>query len=684
MDDFVAGVGPLFGPDFVVVTVNDETGVPYSLQVYPDAHNPQLKEAGLPTQYYFQPASVYLAKKETAPNEFDFSINVFKGFATGETALGVPAGTAAGGDVEAGGGYCSFSTTFAIPDSVIANAVQKIKASDHPAPPGRLQAFFNTQPSDPDPRLGLVPITENLVTIEVPDLAKATAGSNAPMYISAQTTNKGSIEAHGRSAFLVTMNEQAAGAIVGGLKGGVPPFVVHNQLKESFYINGVTATVHVDVDKVYDSFSAAVSAGGFLGIDSFAASYSYSNSVLSGGITTEIDENGNVVDDKMKDWITQKTDEMRTAAINLVKEDIFDWDPSKVDTQASTDRGWFSSLFGGSSVSLKADYQRRSIKFDQTLVLNESVAYESDVQGTLNDLADAVKANPDKYIAISDIFEYFQKIQIAPTCGINFGEVLPDGTDLRDPIVEAQLEAGYPDFDQPLGADNKPNLRILAEGLHYVPGSANPTGGVQPVIWTKDNPHDIVNVAWLRLDKPIAQWPTDQVFLRRRLVYDGTDPRVDLSPGVGAPGEGGLTVQLEEASSDHAPNLTASAVGYVFVHILLDKSLPKSNITVTITPSIGSRNGPPLVVTSASQKNILWEIFSDKYINETQFSYTVDVEVTGPNFTDDPVTWSTPAPVVVQVPAGRVKYINPLRVQLPPPPQDKVAIINDYIKNTQA
>jgi hypothetical protein len=682
MDDFVAGVGPLFGPDFVIVEVNDDTGTQYSLQVYPDAHNPELKAAGLPTQYYFEPAMVYLAKKLTSPNDFDFGITVFKGLATGETAIGVPPAPP-GGDIEAGGGYCSFTTTFAIPDSVIPKAIQAIKAGTYSGTPApRLLPFLNFQQNDPDPRLGIVPITQNDVTIEVADLAKASDGSKAPMFISAQGNGKGSIEMHGRSAFLVTMNEEAAGAIVGGLKNGVSPFTVHNVLKESFYINGVTATVHIDVDKVYDSFSAAISTGGFLGIDSFSASYAYSNTVLTGGITTQIDENGNVVPQQMKDWITQKVDEMRKVAMDLVKEEIFDWDPSKGDTQASTDRGWWSSIFGGSSVALKSNYQRRSIKFDQTIVLNESFSVDNDVSGTLNDLASAVKTNPDKYIAIVDIFEYFKKVQVAATCAINFGEILPDGTNLHDPVIEAQLEAGYPDINQPVGANNQPNLQILGEGFHYTLASTNTSNQVQPVIWSKDNPQDIVNIAWLRLDNSIAQWPTDQVFLRRRLVYDGEDPRVDISPAIGMPGGGGLSVQLEENSTDHAPILTAGAVGYVFVRFMLDRVLPKSNITVTITPTIGTRSGPPLAITNANQTNALWEIFSDKYINNTNFTYTVDVEVTGPNFTDNPVSWSTPAPVQVNVPAGRLKYINPLHIQLPPPPQDQVATINDYIKNT--
>lgn len=38
----------------------------------------------------------------------------------------------------------------------------------------------------------------------------------------------------------------------------------------------------------------------------------------------------------------------------------------------------------------------------------------------------------------------------------------------------------------------------------------------------------------------------------------------------------------------------------------------------------------------------------------------------------------------VPIPAGRVKYLNPLPIPLPPTPPDKVAVINSYTLNTPA
>jgi hypothetical protein len=70
-------LGPLFGPDFILVTVNDDTKTPYQLEIYPDANNTLLKANGLPQQFYFVPQRIYLAKKQDSPQDFDFGMLLF-------------------------------------------------------------------------------------------------------------------------------------------------------------------------------------------------------------------------------------------------------------------------------------------------------------------------------------------------------------------------------------------------------------------------------------------------------------------------------------------------------------------------------------------------------------------------------------------------------------------------------
>ena len=665
--DFLSGLGPLWGPDFVLLTVTD-AGAEYHLQVYPDANNPQLKAAHLQTLYYFQPSSVYLANRVDSPQDFDFGMTLFKGLLTSDRDIGVPSA-----DQEVGGGWCTFSTTFAIPDGVIAQAIQQLQTRDHPAPNPRLAPYFNQAAGDPAPALGIVDISADDVTINVTGLAQATPGS----VIEAAGTGKGSVEASGRNSFLVTFNEIAAGAIAGSLKaGGAAPFMIQCSLKEQFYLQACTIAVTVDVDKVYDSVSFALSTGGSLAINNATLNSAYANMQANGGIVTDITMDSGVLTDDQKKWIQGNVDTLRQQAFDLVKSDIFDWNPSTGETAATADRGSLASLFGGSSVSLKANYQRRGIQYTNTIHLSETIAVDSEISGTLDDLMPAVKANLDKYLAIVDIGEFFQKVQVAATCGVSFNTKLPDGTDVSDPIQSVQLVPSYPDFNQPLNADGTPNL-VPAEGYSFTIGSTQqPTGAATPLIWTAANANQAFNAAWLRLAKDVKRWSSSNVRLTQTLVYNGDDPRVALASG-------GVTwTDQRDSETEHAPILTASAVGYVYGHFVLDRVLPKSNLTLTVTLKIGDRTDT-LTVTKANQNNILWEIFSDKFFNESSFTYSIQVEVAGPSFTDNPVNYQHASPVTVPVPLGRIKYLNPFKLELPPCPDDQVATVNDYITRYQ-
>lgn len=671
MSDITAPLGPLFGPDFVLITVNDATGQQYQLQVYPDANNIALKSAGIATQYYFQPSRVYLAKKQDAPADFDFGMTVFKGLMTSEDTLGVAGLPTSGGQSEAGGGFCTFSTTFAIPETVIANVINILKSHTHTPPVPRIAGLFNFTQNDPDPLLGMVDVIANDVLISIPDLKNAT-GQALPMFISAQGSGKGSIEAQGFSSFLVTCNQFAAGAIAGSLMNGVSPFIVACNLKEQFYINGVTVIVTVDADKSYDQFSAAVSIGGFLGIDSATFNYAYSNMLTSGAIVTDYSGNEGVLSDAMKKMIDDQVDQMRKAALDAIKTEIFDWNPTQ-DTPASTDRGIFSEVFGGSSVSLKASYQHRGLKFSQTVSLNETITLNSNIMGDINDLLPAVKANVSKYLAIVDIGNFFQKIQIAGRSSIVFSETLADGTNLHDPIQSVQLQASYPDFDTPVGQNNQPNLKTLANGFHYTIGQMNPGAAGELAIWTKDNASDIINIAFLRLAADLPIWPANQVQITTTLVYDPSDPRVELS-------NGGTTISQTLLTQSHTPIISPEQVGYLFVRFASFPILPKDNIVLTLTCTIGSRTDI-ITINRANQKNAIWEIYSDKYSNITSFQYTVQVQVAGPNFTDPVVQWQSPNPITVSLPPGRLKYIKLFSLSLPPAASGQLATINSYIAN---
>ena len=528
----------------------------------------------------------------------DFSVTQFVGLMTEEDTLGVSSAPTTGGDVELGGAFISFSTTMAVPDSVVAAALAKLKAQDHPPAPPRILSLFTRGPADLAPLLGIVPIVDNKVTIEVPQLS---TNSKSPLFISAQGAGQGSIEAAGISSFLVTCNEFAAGAIVGSLRAGQSPFTVHYNLTLMFYINACHIDVHIDVDKVFDQFSGAVAVkAGFFQAD---LSAKYLDCETSGGISTTITMNGAAMDPDIKTMVDKQSQDMQDKAWDMVKNEIFNWQPTS-DTPASASTG----ACGGAGVTLKSNYQKHGIKFDNTLDLNTVISKLDTVSGTLSELQSSIKTNLSKYLAIVDVGSAFQKIQVAATAYIDFSTA-----DTADPISAAMIEVSYPDLDTSgniqLAANGTPNLKTLGEGFHYTPTAVNLAAPSTLARWTRDNPNDIINIPFLRLRQDAPQWKADQIKVVKTLIYHSDDARVDLSTG-------GTQYQVTTIGTDNKPRVSPDEVGYIYVNFVLDRRLV-SNETVTLTITIGTRTDTLTIQAQGmTHPSAVWQVWSDKYFSQ--------------------------------------------------------------------
>jgi len=666
----VQPLGPLFGPDFLLITVQDANSGNFELEVFPDANNPTLKANGLPMQYYYMPKSLYLAKKEDNSGDFDFSVTLFKGLMTSEDTLGVSGMQTSGGEADAGGAFVAFSTTMAVPDSVVASALAMLKAQQHDPPPPRIANLFARDASDPAPLLGVVPIADNQVTIEVPQLPGA-GDDKSPWFISAQGKGQGSIEASGISSFLVTCNQEAAGAIVGALKAGNSPFTVHYKLTEMFYMNACQIQMNIDVDKVFTQFSGAVNANfGFWQAD---LSANYQSCVTSGAITTIINENEVAVDADLKKMIDTQVGDMQTKAWDLVKNEIFDWQP-KPDDPAKADAG----PCGGAAVALKFGYQKHGVHFTQNWTLNDTVTKLDDKSGTLNELEPAIKADLNKYLAIVDIGEFFQKLQVAATANIDFSTA--DKT--ADPIASASIEVSYPILDTSgsaqVGSDGKPVLKTLGDGFHYTPSAINLSAPSTLARWTADNPSDIINISFMRMGPGSTNWDPNQVVITKKLEYHTDDPRVDLSTGT-------PEMVVTTTGNDHTPVIGPADVGYIYVLFSLDRRIAP-NETVTLVVTLGSRTDTlTLVATDPLQHpQVAWQVWSDKYFNEAVAKVQINVDVAPPpsDFTSSSVTWSGNQAVAVGV--GRIKRIVPCTISVPPCPDPvKAALAAKFTLETQ-
>jgi hypothetical protein len=384
MPNIAFPAGPIFGPAPVVIGVRGDAAS--SIDIYPDARNAELKAAGNPAQYYFRPRRISLAQRQSSP-DVDFSMTALLKHAVGSSHL------------EYIGGSCTFYCTLALPRAVNTDIINNLMNHNHADPPARVEALFNYRRGDPTPGLRMVPVSHSAVSCVVAHPRTGTA----PISMSVQHSGTGSIEMQGRNTFLVSCTPTAVEEIVTNLRDGTaPPFVIRNVLTEQFDTGPTTLTadLEVDVDKLYEAFSAVIPLGGRLARDA-TADVIYQTGISVGAIHADFSEVNDVqVDSHLKTWMND-TDAIKKTVFGMVKEQLFDLSPNESAEQGQSDATWWDNVFD--KVTLKNDHAKTGVFLRRTLTLHGVISVEQTVEGNLNELAVVAKAELDKYLTVVDV-----------------------------------------------------------------------------------------------------------------------------------------------------------------------------------------------------------------------------------------------------------------------------------------
>ena len=105
---------PHYGAGSVEVLTKDDKGADFAVLFAPDPNNNELREAGLPMQFYYYPKAPRLAKH--SDGRYKFSMQVFKGTADEGTVIG------AEGLEEEAGAFASLTSTIDIPEPLLKQA----------------------------------------------------------------------------------------------------------------------------------------------------------------------------------------------------------------------------------------------------------------------------------------------------------------------------------------------------------------------------------------------------------------------------------------------------------------------------------------------------------------------------------------------------------------------------------
>lgn len=670
MADLLAPLGPLFGPNFQLITVKPQQQnggnatsdeLSYALQIYADALNPELKEAGLQTHYYYQPSRAYLARRQDNPEDYDFGVFIFKGLMSQASTIGA---NDEDGIMETGGGWCVFTTTFAVPDWVLADALKQLQereGSAHGDDPGVMEKYFNYDPTKnmPVPNLGMVPVIRSSTALSVPKLE---GNAQVPMTFTAQGMGKGSIEAHGFNSFHVSCDQWAAGAMAASIDEGVAPFTIHNELEELFYTTETRIEIVVDAKKVHTAFSAAVGAGGFFGIDAFKASAAYEKCLTTNAIETKIMIGDADASPETRKWILDQAQDLRTKTFELVKNEIFDWEPT-TDSKAavSEDRSWFSSIFGGALVSLKASYAERGYKGSEKLTLIGPVKRTHSVSGTLNELQGPIRRDKKKYLRVSEIDQWFKKIQVAARTDIDFAK--------EDAIASVGLQVKYPTYDTPV-VNGQPNWNTQDQGPHYSIKPGEDARKFGPAVWQAGNQNAIVNIAFSRLEESAAGWPPNRLRMTKTIVFASTDQRVALAGGKNE-------YVYEWDTEERAPSIGLGGVGYLEYFFRMVPEIRSTALTGTLVVRIGDYTRS-FSLDSSNKGQVTWELYSDKYAEVAEITYDLTVTIANPSDPFAQIIELKAPTATVQAATGRLKA-GSVALTMPSVPADQLALAREYV-----
>jgi len=499
----MANVTPLGYPHYGVGTVEillkDIDGADFSILFAPDPKNNELRNAGLPIQFYYYPKNPRLAKHPDG--RFKFSMQVFSGVATEGSVIGVE------GLEEEAGGFTTLTTTLDIPEDLLKKSIDKLKE--------KLQAQFGSKRSglfglfsfiigkDKDfnhTNVRPVQLTENNILMHV--VGKDSEGKDveaaAPWAMKIQGAGAGSTFGLGENAFSVLMGRYNTSIVKSALENGTNNLTVENHIKYKAYIPTTTIKTTVNAEKVHSYFSSKVGVKHvFVDIN---WEHEYEKIRTSGGIKSEI-----ITDEQFSSEERKKVEEallskQREFAFEMLKKQIFDpadkvFTPAKDPSISDPVSSIFRIFTGGVSfgVSLKSGKQIRELDVSDEITFSAISLFDSKVAGNLDPLTtktgDAAKKELEQYITEVPLDEDFKKVQIITALDGGLIKLDKDNDIVNDsPVSQVSIEVGYPDSKGKIVWKGSGRM-IAPEGNPYVRRTAKngkEIDAIFPAIWNSN------------------------------------------------------------------------------------------------------------------------------------------------------------------------------------------------------
>ena len=681
-------VGPIFAGGFQHFPAGG-----YELLYLPDLHNDELQREGKQPVYYWMPNYVRLAR-QNGDGDYKFHLIHFVGVQSGDTTVGVQ------DTPETAGGLVSFSTTAAPPAAVLQQSQESLlnafRGNDDkywgwrtsiapmfrpmtivanntsltnlspladgstpapaPAAPGR--SINGSRP--PAFRATAIPALKPIPRTVRLDRDVDTQTNLDPWYANLQGQGAGAIDLFAENSYAGLVGSLPAALLWSSFHGAYSGIVVRQDMKLKFWSPLVMIHIHGDWDRIFDHFSAALSAH-YLWF-SADIKVEFNNLRISGDIQVEIEVDPTIPGaDKLSEDIDKKTDLVYNKFMEAAQKVIFEPPAPNVQAaQADSGSGpWgvgFALKYRRDTTNLTLDYQER-----RELAYLQETTISSTLEGFYND----IKADPSaeqKYFTTLYLDDWDRKVTRIVKPVVNWPD--PATKWEGEPVAFLSAQVGYPSASGDIQWSGHIFQSTDAPDAEFTPAMA------------KKNASDVAN--------PPAGWTPDKTFVKRQIHF--TEPPdeteypyahifvekniVDLDPG----DYGSLVDDITlEVRADSAGKLD---VGPITLGVDLDNAKQLVEVAFQCLGNTDAGQERPITKFSwafADQDEPRhWAIYTGQLDFVPRFRYQVHVVVKGSLFTKG-MEWVGPwvesngnGPLIVSVPtpddAGVTTRSIPLHV----------------------
>jgi hypothetical protein len=646
-------IGPFFLANSMEIIIKDNQQ--YTLTIYPDLFNEQLRAAGKPLHFYYLPDRIRLA--QFPDNSYKMHFTEFAGVLNPDRNIAVKEG-----QLEAAGGLLNFTATLGVPEKILQQAKEQLKQKITAEAQWKMDNLWKLIAGQPAPELGAVPIISNTVAItsvspeDVND--PNTHKPDNPWLYKVEGSGKGNISPTGENAYSVMMGMFPSQIVKAGFMGKAANINVMSTVKFKFWTTPFFAEISGAWSDVHTHFSAALSGKYLFAKADIQAAFN--SAVQKGVITQKI-----VVDTTV---ITQETRDKYEAQVQMVfdkfmaqaEKAIFNKEYKEPDpAKAEAPGGWFWGV--GFSMKIQRDSQQLNLYWSSQV--DEPYLMESTISSTLEGVYDQAKNDKktlDKYFSTVYLDEGFQKIHVVATSNARWTSDNPNIP--AQPISRMGIEIGYP--------DSKGVIRWQNSARFLDPGGAEVSKNFVSALWDSASPQRQFIFEFQKMKKEALPPNVDpnKIYVKKHLYFK-IDPRIEVK----AP-----DIILQQETTSNTINISLNNLDTYQVRFINGTSLTAANQQVNIIVKKDNRVETKVFNLANTDSTLLFEGYLLKGSTGNAiipFQYKVEVLIKG-KFPKPTLRWTTDW-INAQVSVNSEG--TDITVPIPEVPADLVDKVNEYM-----